>query len=103
MKKSKLLNIYKIIALAFVLMLLLLPKAVLRTPEIEAKLLITTLGCDREGEKIVASGKSVILSAVTIVIAFVVGGVYTVPGLLYAEKGEKILEVNFIQRIGTIF
>ena len=62
MKKSKLLNIYKIIALAFVLMLLLLPKAVLRTPEIEAKLLITTLGFDREGEKIVASGTAVMPS-----------------------------------------
>lgn len=47
-----------------------------------------------KAKKIVASGKSVILSAVTIVIAFVVGGVYTVPGLLYAEKGEKILEVT---------
>ena len=62
MKKSKLLNIYKILALAFVIMLLALPKAVLRTPEIEAKLLITTLGVDREQEKIIASGTAVMPS-----------------------------------------
>ncbi len=62
MKKSKLLNVYKILALAFVIMLLVLPKAVLRTPEIEAKLLITTLGIDREREKIIASGTAVMPS-----------------------------------------
>ncbi len=62
MKKSKLLNVYKLAALVFIIALLVLPKAIISTPEIEAKLLITTLGFDRENEKIIVSGTAVMPS-----------------------------------------
>ncbi|MBO5934272.1 MAG: hypothetical protein J6Q94_02155 [Clostridia bacterium] len=47
-----------------------------------------------KAKKLIVSGKSVVLSAITFAVAFIFGGVYTTPGIIYASKGEKTLEVK---------
>lgn len=47
-----------------------------------------------KAKKFVFSGLAAVTSAVSILIAFTIGGVYTTPSFIYASKGEKILEVK---------
>lgn len=45
--KARLLNVYKILIAAFIILLLLLPKGITSMPEIETKLLLTVMGIDK--------------------------------------------------------
>ncbi len=59
MKKKKLLNIYLLLSVAFILVLVVMPRKITAMPEIETKLLLTAIGIDREGEEYTLSATDV--------------------------------------------
>lgn len=60
--KTKLLKIYKLMILFFVLVLILSPKSVTNRPEIETKLLLTSIGLDKVEDQYRVSATAVMPS-----------------------------------------